>query len=42
MVNETQTSAQFTYNPIDGTVKTTFRDVQLLEATDYTLGVRVT
>ncbi len=41
-VLETQTSAQFTYNPIDGTVKTTFRDVQLLEATDYTLGVRVT
>ncbi len=42
VVLETQAPGQFIYNPIDGTVKTTFRDVQLLEATDYTLGVRVT
>ncbi len=42
VVLETQAPGQFIYNPIDGTVKTTFKNVELLEASDYTLGVRVT
>ncbi len=42
VVLETQAPGQFIYSPIDGTVKTTFKNVELLEATDYTLGVKVT